>query len=233
MSNTTTYVNNNEKKSAINNDDASNVLVTLRLLRVLVRYPQQLRTIFENSLVNMPTVAWKRLIPQLFSRLNHPDGIVRDYVTNLLVRVAKDFPQLILYSVIVGITDDSKMRRLKSRDENAFRRKSLSIPGSEDERSQEEIDDEDAEEDEVDVEDEAEDDDDNAKQQENILAMQNSFRLLYNVLSETNADVVGQVKLFVHELRRVTVLWDELWLGTMAQLQEEISRSVNSSDTFD
>lgn len=233
LSNTTTYVNNNEKKSAINNDDASNVLVTLRLLRVLVRYPQQLRTIFENSLVNMPTVAWKRLIPQLFSRLNHPDGIVRDYVTNLLVRVAKDFPQLILYSVIVGITDDSKMRRLKSRDENAFRRKSLSIPGSEDERSQEEIDDEDAEEDEVDVEDEAEDDDDNAKQQENILAMQNSFRLLYNVLSETNADVVGQVKLFVHELRRVTVLWDELWLGTMAQLQEEISRSVNSSDTFD
>jgi PI-3-kinase-related kinase SMG-1 len=56
--------------------------------------------------------------------------------------------------------------------------------------------------------------------------MQNSFRLIYNVLSETNAHVVGQVKLFVHELRRVTVLWDELWLGTMAQLQEEISRLV-------
>ncbi|CAF4393859.1 unnamed protein product, partial [Rotaria magnacalcarata] len=25
----------------------------------------------------------------------------------------------------------------------------------------------------------------------------------------------------------VTVLWDELWLGTMAQLQEEISRRVD------
>ncbi|CAF4662112.1 unnamed protein product, partial [Rotaria magnacalcarata] len=34
------------------------------------------------------------------------------------------------------------------------------------------------------------------------------------------------VKLFVHEIRRVTVLWDELWLGTMVQLQEEISRLV-------
>ena len=40
-------------------------------------------------------------IPQLFSRLNHPDSFVRDYVTNLLIRIAKDFPQLILYSVIV------------------------------------------------------------------------------------------------------------------------------------
>ncbi|CAF4701062.1 unnamed protein product, partial [Rotaria socialis] len=46
LSNTSMY----EKKSN-NNDDASNVLVTLRLLRVLVRYPQQLRTIFETHLL--------------------------------------------------------------------------------------------------------------------------------------------------------------------------------------
>jgi len=64
------------------------------------------------------------------------------------------------------------------------------------------------------------------EEQESVLAMQNSLKLIYNVLSETNAHVVGQVKLFVHELRRVTVLWDELWLGTMSQLQEEINRSV-------
>ena len=64
------------------------------------------------------------------------------------------------------------------------------------------------------------------EEQEGVLAMQNSLKLIYNVLSETNAHVVGQVKLFVHELRRVTVLWDELWLGTMSQLQEEINRSV-------
>lgn len=214
----------NEKKSTNNNTDASNVLVTLRLLRVLVRYPQQLRSIFETTLSNMPTVAWKRLIPQLFSRLNHPDSFVRDYVTNLLTRIAKDYPQLILYTVIVGITDDSKMRRMKSRDDNIYQRKSLSVHSSdEDDKSQDDIenDDEDDEDDTEDL-----DDEDDVDKQENVLAMQNSFRLIYNVLSETNAHVVGQVKLFVHELRRVTVLWDELWLGTMAQLQEEISRLV-------
>lgn len=221
LSNTNNYGNSNEKKANNNNDDASNVLVTLRLLRVLVRYPQQLRTIFEGNLVNMPTVAWKRLIPQLFSRLNHPDSFVRDYVTNLLMRIAKDFPQLILYPVIVGITDDSKMRRIKSRDENMYKRKSSSTHESEDDKTQDDIE-EDEEDDEVDDEDIEEDDD--MEKEENILAMRNSFRLIYNVLSETNAHVVGQVRLFVNELRRVTVLWDELWLGTMAQLQEEISR---------
>ncbi|CAF4751370.1 unnamed protein product, partial [Rotaria sp. Silwood2] len=41
------------KKKSNNNDDALNVLVTLRLLRVLVRYRQQLRTIFEINLVNV------------------------------------------------------------------------------------------------------------------------------------------------------------------------------------
>jgi PI-3-kinase-related kinase SMG-1 len=172
----------------------------------------------------MPTVAWKRLIPQLFSRLNHPDSFVRDYVTNLLIRIAKDYPQLVLYSVIVGITDDSKMRRLKSRDENIYQRKSLSINGSDEERSPDENEDEEEEEEEE--SEEIEEDEDDIEKQETVLAMQNSLRLIYNVLSETNAHVVGQVKLFVHELRRVTVLWDELWLGTMAQLQEEISRCV-------
>ncbi len=212
----------NEKKSTNINDDASNVLVALRLLRVLVRYPQQLRSIFETNRLKMPTVAWKRLIPQLFSRLNHPDSFVRDYVTDLLIRIARDYPQLVLYSVIVGITDDSKMRRLKSREENIYKRKSVSIHGSDEERSQDEIEDEDEEEDSEEMEEEDED----FEKQETVLAMQNSFRLIYNVLSEANAHVVGQVKLFVHELRRVTVLWDELWLGTMAQLQEEISRYV-------
>ena len=229
LSNTNSYGCFHEKKSA-NSDDASNVLVTLRLLRVLVRYPQQLRSIFELNLVNVPTVAWKRIIPQLFSRLNHPDSFVRDYVTNLLIRIAKDFPQLILYSVIVGITDDSKMRRIKPRDENVYKRKSSSAHETDDERSQNGIEDDDDDDDDdnddnVDEEDDEIEEDDIEKR-EDVAAMENSFRLIYNVLSETNAHVVGQVRLFVHELRRVTILWDELWLGTMAQLQEEISRLV-------
>ncbi|CAF1113503.1 unnamed protein product [Rotaria sp. Silwood1] len=110
LSYTNTYGNVNEEKSNNNNNDAPNILVTLCLLNVLVRYPQQLRSIVEIILVNMTTVAWKHLIPELFSRLNHRDSFVRDYVRNFLIGITKDFSQLILYSVILGITDDSKMR---------------------------------------------------------------------------------------------------------------------------
>ena len=119
---------------------------------------------------------------------------------------------------------DSKMRHMKSRDENIYRRKSLSIHGSDEERTQDDEDETEQDENEEAAVDDDDEEDDETEKQENVLAMQQSFRLLYNVLAETNAHVVGQVKLFVHELRRVTVLWDELWLGTMAQLQEEIRR---------
>ncbi|CAM4803607.1 unnamed protein product [Rotaria magnacalcarata] len=198
-----------KRKTNNNDDDASNVLVTLRLLRVLVRYPQQLRTIFETNLLNLPTIAWKRLIPQLFSRLNHPSSFVRDYVTNLLIGIAKDFPQLILYSVVVGITDDSKIRRIKSRDDNIWQRKFASTHESEDD---------------IDEDDEEEDD---IEKQENAVAMQNSFRLIYNVLSETKIHMLlNKLNYLYMKYDVFTVLWDERWLGTMAQLQEEISRLV-------
>lgn len=42
------------------------------------------------------------IIPQLFSRLNHPEVYVRQSICNLLIRVAQDSPHLILYPAIVG-----------------------------------------------------------------------------------------------------------------------------------
>lgn len=44
----------------------------------------------------------KGIIPQLFSRLNHPEVYVRQSICNLLCRVAQDSPHLILYPAIVG-----------------------------------------------------------------------------------------------------------------------------------
>ncbi|CAF1174376.1 unnamed protein product [Didymodactylos carnosus] len=194
-------------------DDASNVLVTLRLLRVLVRYPQQMKETFENGLKNMPTVSWKRIIPQLFSRLNHADSIVRDCVTNLLCRIAKDFPQLLLYPVVVGTTDGG---RSKTTTKTMFgpATSTLTSRGGDDGGSDDDNSDNVT--------------DENIQEGEGTLAMDNSFRLLFDILSETNSHVVSQVKLFVYELRRITVLWEELWLGTLTQLQEEIGRRVDN-----
>ena len=42
------------------------------------------------------------IIPQLFSRLSHPEPYVRLSVSDLLCRVALDAPHLIVYPAVVG-----------------------------------------------------------------------------------------------------------------------------------
>ena len=42
------------------------------------------------------------IIPQLFSRLNHPENNVRQSVSDLLCRVGHDSPHFIIYPAIVG-----------------------------------------------------------------------------------------------------------------------------------
>ena len=35
------------------------------------------------------------------------------------------------------------------------------------------------------------------------------------------------MSILISELRRITLLWDELWLGTLAQYSGEVSRRLN------
>ena len=49
-----------------------------------------------------PTLPWRSIVPQLFSRLNHPEPYVRRSITELLCRIATDTPHLIVYPAVVG-----------------------------------------------------------------------------------------------------------------------------------
>lgn len=39
-------------------------------------------------------------------------------------------------------------------------------------------------------------------------------------------EAISQVQVFVRELRRITLLWDELWLGTLQQHHSYMSRRI-------
>ena len=39
--------------------------------------------------------------------------------------------------------------------------------------------------------------------------------------------MISEVQLLVEELRRVTLLWDELWLGTLNQFHGDVQRRFN------
>jgi hypothetical protein len=59
----------------------------------------------QKGLAETPTHPWKNIIPQLFCRLNHPESYVRQSISELLCRVARDFPHLIIYPAVVGAQD--------------------------------------------------------------------------------------------------------------------------------
>ena len=38
--------------------------------------------------------------------------------------------------------------------------------------------------------------------------------------------MISEVQLFVGELRRITLLWDELWCGALSQLYQDVMRRL-------
>lgn len=44
--------------------------------------------------------------------------------------------------------------------------------------------------------------------------LKTSYKLLLETLNAAYPKTIDQVKLFVHEMRRITLLREELWLGT-------------------
>nr|NVI76420.1 no-on-and-no-off transient C [Cucujiformia] len=71
-----------------------------------------------------------------------------------------------------------------------------------------------------------EDDDNNyeSDNEESTNTLQTCFKTMVDTLSKQDPDTIAQVQTLVKELRRITLLWDELWLGTLAQHQSEISK---------
>lgn len=64
-------------------------------------------------------LVYKGIIPQLFSRLNHPEVYVRQSICNLLCRVAQDSPHLILYPAIVGTISLSSESQASGKEEKS------------------------------------------------------------------------------------------------------------------
>ena len=68
----------------------------------MVKYAIELKEDLQEGLAQTPTQPWKNIIPQLFSRLNHKESYVRKSISDLLQRVAREFPHLIIYPAVVG-----------------------------------------------------------------------------------------------------------------------------------
>lgn len=241
-------------------NDCASITATLRLLRLVVKHAGELQNVLESGLSTTPTTPWKVIIPQLFSRLSHPESYVRTRVTDLLCRIARNTPHLIIFPAVVGVLVEPR-RAYNNNNET----KSTSILNADDE--DEEVAEDDEYEDENNDEDDDQDDkdrredvnqdpdvliigensteneiDEESEENLNSVMISNSrdscphhlgdeerscmeacFAQLNDCLESSIADSVTMVKVLVKELRRITLLWDELWLATFCQHHREIA----------
>lgn len=211
------------------------IIATLRLLRLMVKHASELREVLEKGLSETPTQPWKTIIPQLFARLNHPEPYVRGSISELLCRLAGDFPHLIVFPAVVGSAGGNVAGNQASLTDmlakylhkGQQRRKMKQTLGDEDDEEEE-----DEEEEEYDQVEEEEEEDDEliselTEEQERKNLMRDCFSSLVDTLTKQIGSSISEVQMLVHELRRITVLWDELWLGTLSQHHSDMSRKCH------
>ncbi|XP_047656550.1 serine/threonine-protein kinase SMG1 isoform X1 [Tachysurus fulvidraco] len=208
----------NPQSSKQSSDDVI-VMATLRLLRLLVKHAGELREGLELGLASTPTAPWRGIIPQLFSRLNHPEAYIRQSICSLLCRVAQDSPHLILYPAIVGsISLGGEAQATGTKLPSALPTLLGNMPGEAlcvGEGGSPPASQESGQGDELglcSIEDQA--------------MMQDCYSKIVDMLSSANPTMVQQVQMLVGELRRVTVLWDELWLGVLQQQHMHVLRRI-------
>ncbi|XP_037294891.1 serine/threonine-protein kinase SMG1 [Manduca sexta] len=188
------YINHSGENAVVN--------ATLRLLRLIVKHAMELQTVLESGLANTPTQPWKVIIPQLFSRLNHPETYVRKCVSDLLCRLAEDTPHLITFPAVVGAVENEQNELSELNAARCFLSNDV---GSGDEN----LDTEDAE---------------SEKEVNNEL--NSCFLDMVETLAKQAPVTILQVKLLVKELQRINLLWDELCLGTLVQHHSEFTKRL-------
>ncbi|KAK6170598.1 hypothetical protein SNE40_018955 [Patella caerulea] len=200
------YLQLNKQSGDGSDNEDSNVIATLRLLRLLVKHAWELRAVLETGLAQTPTNPWKGIIPQLFSRLSHPESYVRQSVSELLCRVAQDAPHLIVYPAVVG--SSTTLSETKVSDQSGLLNEYLS-------QTDEGIDDDNSQ----------GDDEDGDDVTHTIL--QSCLTAIVDTLSTHFSQMISEVQHMVQELRRITLLWDELWLGTLNQHHQDVVRRIS------
>jgi PI-3-kinase-related kinase SMG-1 len=133
----------------------------------------------QEGLDQTPSQCWKGIIPQLFSRLNHPVKVVRNRISDLLCRIASDFPNLVIFPAVVGSVASETVKVSK-------------MVGSKEDRVDQLDDDE---------EDELGDDHDQTPE-----IMQSAHEKIVHVMASTIPESVDHVKILVSELQRTSIL---------------------------
>ncbi|KAI6650006.1 Serine/threonine-protein kinase SMG1 [Oopsacas minuta] len=107
-------------KSLEQNMERNTILATLRLLRLTEKYYVEMKQCFYVGYYSTPPVVWKKILPQLISKLDHKISGVRHILTSLLSRISEFWPHLLLYKAILSnpISNSSTIKELDHSKDN-------------------------------------------------------------------------------------------------------------------
>lgn len=221
-----------EPPDVLKRSEYGNITATLRLLRLLVKYSGELKQHMQEPFSQTPTKPWRSIIPQLFARLNHPEKYVQTMVANLLCRIAKDSPQLIVYPTVVGCTDMMPQQQLSKSSAAGILR---AYQYQDEDECEQPVAEDSSQDDDISVVSQADTEAASSQEEQPIIsveekAMLSSLHVILDTLTEDTPLLVQEVKCVIQELRRITLLWDELWLGSLTQLHQEAQRRMHQLD---
>lgn len=75
-------------------------------------------------------------------------------------------------------------------------------------------------------EEEDEEEEEEIMHEEKKVELKNNYKYLLDTLSNTNQKMIEEVKLFVNEMRRITLLREELWYGTLNQIHSDVNKRM-------
>jgi PI-3-kinase-related kinase SMG-1 len=178
------------------------ITATLRLLQLTVKYALELQESLQAGLEATPSAKWRPIIPQLFSRLNHPVRSVRNRISELICRIAQDFPHLIIFPAVVGSASS-----VTTEADKIYKHLTSVVD-----------------------EDEGVIDEDSSDEVGPNPEMRGAYAQIVDAMVKQCGGAVEQVQRFVNELQRISLLWDELWLGTLQQYTHDIAKRIKKME---
>ncbi|CAG8553655.1 2074_t:CDS:10, partial [Ambispora leptoticha] len=148
--------------------EADTMTATLRILKLLVTYGSYMKESLSEAFEDTVVTNWEFIIPQLFSRLDHPESFVRQQICNLLCKIATSSPQSIVYHTVVALNSNNTNEQTKQ-----------------------------------------------------------SLQSIASSLDVSNGVLIAEIRRVIQELRRITVLWEELWLNKIAGLQLDVNKRLH------
>ena len=199
-----------------NGGDDINISVALKLLSILCRQSNStsLKEVLKTSFEKTSWTAWKHVSIQLFSRLSDTENdFTRKIITCILCKIGQENPQSIAFTAVSGSLDDQEKSRLITQISTDKGNRSpgdlLSLSNPDDRE-----------------------DLNNFSGEEVVTQMTRSktscYSSLLQSLSLVYPDIIRETGDFIREMRRITVLWDEMWTAALLSWMPEIKKRVTA-----